>query len=169
MEELIYDKLMRKEYDNVWALCNQARDELLVGYKYFLDTSDYTGAYLFFCAICSIDDFHHKLDDAYSKTVTGIVVPNCYEWGFFEQGFWDDKKKSYVDFDYLKTINTNCKEIRFKNGAFYGYYCYNTFSKCSGWLSNLRYDILEKAKPMYDCAKAYFENRMVYYMKFENK
>lgn len=165
--------LMQEEYDRIWSLFSQARDELHRGYYYFQEKLDYTGAYIFFIEICNIDGFHSKLDSAKQKTVSYIVVPNSYEWGFFNQGYWTEDNQAKVNKNYITGIlsarsNPYLKEIRFKNGTFYGYYCYNIYSKIYSWFLALKPKAHTKALPMYECAEEYIKSRMDFFMKFED-
>ena len=136
-----------------------------IAYNYLKNTRDYTGAYVLYRELLNMNSIHSKTDEAFSKTVARIVVPNVYEWG--DPVFWGKEEMLKVDSDFMNAIDGKSKEIRFKNGAFYGYYCYNVYSKSISWLLALKQKADPQSVPIYECAINCFQARMAYFMKFE--
>ncbi len=161
--------LMREEYDRIWSLFSQGQDELRCGYYYFQEKLDYTGAYIFDTEVGFMNVIHNKLDSAYGTTVI-LHIPASFNRMNFR---WTETEKAKVNKNYITgslsaRSNPYLKEIRFKNGTFYGYYCYNIYSKIYSWLLGLKPKAHPKALPMYECAEKEIKARMDFFMKFED-
>ncbi|MBQ7642922.1 MAG: hypothetical protein IJS67_03370, partial [Clostridia bacterium] len=124
-------------YNDLRAVCKQICDEYKCAYNYFEKKGDYNGIFIFSSEISRLYELFALLDKYNPANRTIIAVPNSYDWTFYH---YDIIKKatSYADQSVVlaygqRDINSENKLYLF-NGSFYGYYCYNTLTKCFDWV-----------------------------------
>ncbi len=156
-------------YDDLKAVCNQARDELCIAYNYFKQISDYNGVYILFNEIYYFDIFFEL--DSFNPRISNDIKQkqNIREHGVCDRLTYeiailktDDAVQTAVA---QKIIGTKQK-LYMPNGSFYGYYCYNIYNKCLSWInfSLKKFGI----NPAF-CQNivTYFERAMQYFMRYE--
>ena len=157
-------------FNDLKAVCMQAKNELCAAYSYFEKISDYNGICILYREIVAFDELFISLDfENPSMHDYDIKVPNIYEWGFYNISLYKEAR-SKADAAVLnaieqKKMKTNQK-IYMNNGSFYGYYCYNIYNKCLGWInySLKKYPIKTTFNQL---IINHFESAMQYFMRYE--
>lgn len=129
-------------YKDLRSVCNQAQMELCMAYKYLEKIPDPNGICILLREIHDFDNLFYTLESFDPRPPIPlphpqIILPNSFEWGIPKgQNLYVAKADTAViNAINQKNVKTSQK-LYMKNGSFYGYYCYNVYHKCLGWINH---------------------------------
>lgn len=155
-------------YKELRTICQQAKSELLHAYHYFEKKHDPNGVCILYHEICDIYGLFGELDGCDPKRdPNDLYVPSVYEWGLYNWGADSQADATVMLAIEQKNIKSNQK-IYMENGCFYGYYCYNIYNKCLGWI-NYAIKNYQISTAFNQLVVDHFESAMQYFMRYENK
>lgn len=146
-------------------ICRQAHSELADALNYFREKGDGNGAYIAVTEITDLEEIYRCLDQLAAQRDRVIGVPNVYEFGFYYQDVCRGASAEVIAAVSARN-DQGRTSLRMKNGCFYGYYCYNIYNKCAGWLQGVTAVTPEDQEGV-RVVREHFLKKLSYFLRYE--